>query len=184
MHTQTYPHKHTYLPTPNNYLHTNTYLHTLSYLHKHFKKPFQHTPFNTYTHLHTHTSTYMILHTNSVRRPSGRADEINLTNAAALNPFQKICYKVLFRNVAPSRGPRLCRPFLNILNVFMSLKLIATDSFKCWFILCTEKEHWDIFYNLCDSKEGCNIFWLPGGNVETTGSQRKNKNLHEDKLGF
>ena len=110
MHTQTYPHKHTYLPTPNNYLHTNTYLHTLSYLHKHFKNLF-YIHLLTHTLTYTHTSTYMILHTNSVRRPSGRADEINLTNAAALNPFQKICYKVLFRNVAPSRGPRLCRPF-------------------------------------------------------------------------
>ena len=101
MHTQTYPHKHTYLPTPNNYLHTNTYLHTLSYLHKHFKNLF-YIHLLTHTLTYTHTSTYMILHTNSVRRPSGRADEINLTNAAALNPFQKICYKVLFRNVAPS----------------------------------------------------------------------------------
>ena len=56
----------------------------------------------------------MILHTNSFRRPSGRADEINLISTAALNPFQKICYKVSFRNVAPSRGLRLCRPWLYI----------------------------------------------------------------------
>ena len=106
MHTQTYPHKHTYLPTgtPNNYLHTNTYLHTLSYLHKHFKNLF-HIHLLTHTLTYTHTSTYTILHTNNVRRPSGRADEINLTNAEALNPFQKICYKVFFRNVAPSRAP-------------------------------------------------------------------------------
>ena len=110
MHTQTYPHKHTYLPTPNNYLHTNTYLHTLSYLHKHFKNLF-YIHLLTHTLTYTHTSTYMLLHTNSVHRPSGRADKINLTNAAALNPFQKICYKVLFRNVAPSRGPRLWRPY-------------------------------------------------------------------------
>ena len=90
---------------------TLTYTHFLTYTNN--LKPFLHTPFNTYTHLHTtHTSTYMILHTNSVRRPSGRADEINLISTAALNPFQKICYKVLFRNVAPSRGPRLCRPLI------------------------------------------------------------------------
>ena len=55
----------------------------------------------------------MVLHTNSVRRPSGRADKINLIRTGTLNPFQKICYKVLFRNLAPSRGPRLCRPWLN-----------------------------------------------------------------------
>ena len=55
----------------------------------------------------------MVLHTNSVRRPSGRADKINLIRTGTLNPFQKICYKVLFRNLAPSRGPRLCRPYFS-----------------------------------------------------------------------
>ena len=31
MHTQTYPHKHTYPPTPNNYLYTDTYTYFLIY---------------------------------------------------------------------------------------------------------------------------------------------------------
>ena len=60
-------HRHTYLPTPNTYLHTDTYLHTRAYTHtylhmnilKIFTKTFlyTHTSFNTYTHLHTQTHT-------------------------------------------------------------------------------------------------------------------------------
>ena len=95
----------TYLHQTITFTQTLTYTHFLTYTNT-LKT------FSTYTHLHTHISTYMILHTNSVRRPSGRADEINLISTAALNPFQKICYKVLFRNVGPPRGPRLCCPYL------------------------------------------------------------------------
>ena len=108
----------TYLQSYTKQLPSHKHLHTLSYLHKHFKDLF-YIHLLTHTLTYTHTSTYMVLHTKSVRRPSGRADEINLTNTAALNPFQKICYEVMFRNVAPSRGPRLCRPFKIILSFFL-----------------------------------------------------------------
>ena len=120
----------TSVPCIHRLIHTNT----LTYLHQTitFTQTLTYTHFLTYTNtlktfstctffkIHTltyNTSTYIILQTNSVRRPSGRADEINLTNAAALNPFQKICYKVLFRNVAPLRGTRFCRPLCHIMSV-------------------------------------------------------------------
>ena len=111
-------HRHMYLPTSNTYLHTRAYTHT--YLHtnvlKIFTKTFlyahifQHIHSPTRAHKHTHLATN-ILHTNSIR-PALRAGRLrkNFTITVPLNLFQKICYKVLLGNVAPSRGPRLCRP--------------------------------------------------------------------------
>ena len=97
-------HRHTYLPTPNTYLHTDTYLHTraytLTYLHmnilKIFTKTFlyahifQHIHSPTRAHKHTHLATN-ILHTNSIR-PALRAgrQRNNFTITVPLNLFQKI----------------------------------------------------------------------------------------------
>ena len=77
-----------------------THLHTYTYLH---------TPFSTYTHLHPHLTTY-IIRKDSIRRPSGSAAGISFTSTVTLNPVWKINYRLILRNWAPSRGPRLCRP--------------------------------------------------------------------------
>ena len=77
------------------YTDARTFLHqTLTFI-----QTLTHTPFNTYTHLHTHLAT-CILHTNSIRRLSGRAAGINFTSTVTLNPFQKTYNrpsKIIFR---------------------------------------------------------------------------------------
>ena len=75
------------------------------------KKPVTQTPFSTYTHLHTHLTTY-IIRKDSIRRPSGSAAGISFTSTVTLNPVWKINYRLILRNWAPSRGPRLCRPYV------------------------------------------------------------------------
>ena len=77
-------HRHTYLPTPNTYLHTDTYLHTRAYTHllphEYFKD--LHKDISLHTHLSTYTLTYKhthlatcILHTNNIR-PALRAGRL------------------------------------------------------------------------------------------------------------
>ena len=77
------------------YTDARTFLHqTLTFI-----QTLTQTPFNTYTHLHTHLAT-CILHTNSIRRLSGRAAGINFTSTVTLNPFQKTYNrpsKIIFR---------------------------------------------------------------------------------------
>ena len=104
------------------FTHTLTYTHALAhaptYLHKHFKdvhtNTYLHTHISahtlTYTHIYTHLDTY-ILRKDSIRRPSGPAAGKSFTSTVTSNPFWKIYYKLMLRNWAPSRGPRLCRPF-------------------------------------------------------------------------
>ena len=62
----------------------------------------------------THLAT-LILQANTIRRPYGCGGRITykcFTTKITLNPFQKLYCKILFRNVAPSRRPRPCRPSL------------------------------------------------------------------------
>ena len=98
-HTLTYTHALTHAPTYTNTL--KTFTQTLTYTHT-----FQHI----HSPTHTHLATY-ILRKDSIRRPSGPAAGKSFTSTVTSNPFWKIYYKLMLRNWAPSRGPRLCRPF-------------------------------------------------------------------------
>ena len=107
------------------YLH-QTITHTLSSLHKDFKDLFYidlltHTL--TYTHIYLPTWYYIL--TASAAPQGGWMSWIWQARHAALNPFQKICYKVLFRNVAPSR-----KAFKLFVWYLFSKKTSANNVFK------------------------------------------------------
>ena len=90
----------THVPASNTYLHRH--LHTLTYLHKHFKD------FHTDNYLHTHISAQTLICTHiSFMHTRYKQHSPSLRAGGR----EKIYYKVLLRDVAPSRGPRLCRPY-------------------------------------------------------------------------